>query len=86
MQNSIAFSKEESWISFFERNLEKTGKKDKATAYEYLMKYGLNKNYWNEYVFQGYVNYLPEVVYLAGYPDIPLSMPHSRESEKSFGY
>lgn len=76
--DSIAFASENGWISYFERNLEKTPKKDKKIAYEFLMKYGLNKNYWNEYIFQGYVNHLNKSIFLAGYPDIPLSMPHSK--------
>ena len=80
--NSVPYANESDWISYFERNLEKTGKKDKLTAYNFLMKYGLNKNYWNEYIFQGYVNYMNEVIFLAGHPDLPLSMPHSKESQK----
>ncbi|MBA4366372.1 MAG: hypothetical protein C0403_01895 [Desulfobacterium sp.] len=84
--SSVAFSNENSWILYFERNLKKTGKKDKSTAYEFLMKYGLNKNYWNEYIFQGYINHLNEVIYLTGYPDIPLSMPHSKESQRLYGF
>ena len=84
--NEVDFSDENSWISFFERNLEKMNKKDQSTAYAFLLKYGLNRNYWNEYIFQGYVNHQNEVIYLAGYPDIPLSMPHSKESQKIYGF
>ncbi len=82
--NSVAFANESDWMSYFERNLKKTGKKDKSTAYKFLMKYGLNKNYWNEYIFQGYVNHMNSVIFLAGFPDLPLSMPHSKESQKLY--
>jgi len=78
--NNFIIPYEENWISFFERNLDKTGIKDKKRAYESLMKYGLNRHYWNEYIFEGYVNYSPEMILLAGFPDTPLSMPQSKES------
>ena len=49
------------------------------------MKNGNDKNYWNEYIMDGYVNYQEDMIMLAGFPDIPLSMPHSRESLKARG-
>ena len=49
------------------------------------MKYGRNKYFWNEYIFEGYVNYQEDMIMLAGFPDIPLSMPHSEESQKERG-
>ena len=42
------------------------------------MKYGPERNYWNEYIFQAYVNHRTEVVFIAGLPDIEESRPHSR--------
>jgi len=81
IDDRFIFSSEKNWLSFFERNLEKTGIKEKVRAYEYLMKYGLNRHYWNEYIFEGYVNHEHEMILLAGFPDIPLSRPHSKESQ-----
>jgi len=49
------------------------------------MKYGKNKYFWNEYIFEGYVNYQEDMIMLAGFPDKPLSMPHSEESQKERG-
>lgn len=69
------------WQAFFDRTLPKTGIEDTWNAYAYLMKYGLSLNYWNEYVFQGYANHRHDMIMLAGFPDMPLSRPHSRESE-----
>jgi hypothetical protein len=44
MQNErLVFSSEKSWDSFFERNLEKMKIEDKNSAYEFLMKFGLNR-------------------------------------------
>jgi hypothetical protein len=81
IDDRFIFSSEKNWLSFFERNLEKTGIKEKVRAYQYLMKYGLNRHYWNEYIFEGYVNHEHEMILLAGFPDIPLSRPHSKESQ-----
>ncbi len=68
------------WLAFFERTLGKTGKSDRIAAYEHLMKYGLSRHYWNEYIFEAYVNHVREAIFLTGFPDLPLSRPHSRES------
>jgi hypothetical protein len=85
--DEFLFSTEARWLNFFERTLEleKTGTRDKNDSYEILMKYGLDRHFWNEYIFEGYVNHTHEMIILAGFPDIPLSRPHSRESEKRMG-
>lgn len=86
MKESKFFSSnEKDWILFFDRNLKKIGRNSKKASYEFFMKYGLNRHYWNEYIFEGYVNHQQEMIMLAGFPDIPLSKPHSRESEERRG-
>ncbi len=91
----IVSSSERKWMDFFDRNLPVTDLKDPTLAYEDFMKHGLSRrrmNYsrpgmccWNEYVFQAYVNHRDDMILLAGYPDIPLSMPHSKESTRMRG-
>lgn len=78
-------AKRDDWEAFFDRNLKATGGKDKIKAYESFMKYGKNKHFWNEYIFEGFVNYQADMIMLAGFPDIPLSMPHSKASQKDRG-
>jgi hypothetical protein len=68
---------EEKWLLYFERSQEKTKIKDKIRSYEALMKYGLSRHYWNEYIFEAYVNNKKELIFLAGFPDDPSSRPHS---------
>jgi len=75
---------EEKWLSYFEKTQEKTKIKDKKRSYEVLMKYGINRHYWNEYIFEGYVNYTKEMILLAGFPDDPVSRPHSNENSERF--
>jgi len=78
-------AKRDDWEAFFDRNLKVVGKKDKIKAYESFMKYGKNKHFWNEYIFEGFVNYQADMIMLAGFPDIPLSMPHSEAGQKERG-
>jgi len=78
-------AKRNDWEAFFDRNLQTTGEKDKIKAYESFMKYGKNKHFWNEYIFEGFANYQSDMIMLAGFPDIPLSMPHSKASQRERG-
>ncbi len=81
LDKKFVYAKEEKWLGFFDRTLKETEITDNVAAYEYLMKYGLGRHYWNEYVFEGYVNYEKEMILLAGFPDIASSRPHSNVNE-----
>ena len=70
---------ERDWLDYFDRNLSQTKINEKELAYEHLMKYGLSRNYWNEYVFLSYRNHRPDMILLEGFPDIPSSLPHYSE-------
>jgi hypothetical protein len=70
------------WQAFLDRTLSKTGETDKIRAYEKLMKYGLNRYYWNEYILESYANFTDHVVYLTGIPDLPDSLPHSKQNRR----
>ncbi len=78
-------AKREDWEAFFNRNLKTSKEKNRIKAYESFMKNGKNRYYWNEYIFEGFANYQPDMIFLAGFPDIPLSMPFSVESQKQRG-
>ena len=66
------------WQAYFRRTLPDGPKQARLDAYERHMKYGPARDYWNEFVLEGYVNYRPDFVYLRGLPDVPESRPHSR--------
>jgi len=66
------------WKAYLRRTLPKIGVDDEVSAYENLMKYGLGRNYWNEYIFEAYVNHQHDAVFLMGLPDVEESRPHSR--------
>ena len=68
------------WLAYFRRTFPATAGVD---DYERHMKYGPTREYWNDYVFEAYVNYQAEAIYLAGLPDIPEGRPHSEASERN---
>ncbi len=68
------------WLTYLERALGAHPAARRAQVYALLMKYGENPRYWPEYVFEGYVNHQPGVVFLTGFPDIEASRPHSRRN------
>jgi hypothetical protein len=63
-----------SWLAYFNRALRQTACVD---DYERHMKYGPTREYWNDFVFEAYVNHRTDAIYLAGLPDVPESRPHS---------
>ena len=65
------------WLAFLYRTLPKVKASDKKEALYMLMKYGMEHNYWNEYILQAYYNSLHNVIFLAGFPDIKESRPHA---------
>jgi hypothetical protein len=77
------------WLDFLNRTMPRTGlpisqpaltEMGLGTGYpalDALMKYGLDRNYWHEFVFLAYLNHRYDVIFLAGLPDVPRSLPHS---------
>ena len=74
-----AMGDEQGWEAYFDRTLSKIKAEDWAQAYHKLMKYGLSRHYWNEYIFEAYAGHTPEMIMLTGFPDIASSRPHASE-------
>ena len=66
------------WQAFLDRTIPKTGNSDAGEAYAHLLKYGLSRHYWNDYLMDAYVNHRHDMIMLAGIPDLPASLPHAR--------
>ena len=66
------------WLAYFSRTFAHN-QQARVEDYERHMKYGPTRAYWNDFVFEAYVNHRPEAIYLAGLPDVPESRPHSRK-------
>ncbi len=64
------------WRAYLRRVLPAGPQEARLHTYEQHMKYGPTRNYWNDFVFEGYVNHRAEVIFLAGLPDLPASRPH----------
>jgi hypothetical protein len=65
------------WQAYFLRTLPDAPQPARLDSYGRHMKYGPTRIYWNDFVFEGYVNYQTEAIFLAGLPDVPESRPHS---------
>jgi hypothetical protein len=70
------------WLAYFGRAFPHTARVD---DYERHMKYGPTREYWNDFVFEAYVNHRTEAIYLAGLPEVPESRPHSKVNAWGFG-
>jgi hypothetical protein len=66
------------WEAYFRRAVP-GGRREE---YERHMKYGPRRHYWNDYVFESYVNHQAAAIYCAGLPDVPESRPHARVNER----
>lgn len=66
------------WQGYFRRILPDAPQEARSEAYEQHMKFGPSRRYWNEFLLDAYLNFRTEVIYLAGVPDIPESLPHGR--------
>ncbi len=72
----------EAWLSFLDRTLPGTGIRDQTAAYEQLLKFGLDRRYWAEFIFEAYATHSDKMVVLMGLPDVAESRPHSPQREK----
>lgn len=78
----LVMPREYEWQQYFRRVLPDAPLQARREAYERHMKFGPSTAYWNEFVFEAYVNHNSDVIFLAGLPDVPESRPHSRVNER----
>ncbi len=65
------------WTQFLRRNMVRFKADDERGSLYQLLKYGLNLNYWNEFVFQAYHHHQRDAIFLAGVPDLKATLPHA---------
>ncbi len=65
------------WIVFLKRTMLQFSGRNQRTRLHHLMKYGLEPNYWNEFVFKAYQHHQPDAIFLAGLPDVKATLPHA---------
>ena len=65
------------WMTFLKRTLLHCDGSNDRTRLHNLLKYDLEPNYWNEFVFKAYHHHQQDAVFLAGIPDLKSSLPHA---------
>ncbi len=65
------------WIVFLKRTMLQVSGPNQHTRLHYLMKYGLEPNYWNEFVLKAYHHHQHDAIFLAGLPDVKGTLPHA---------
>jgi hypothetical protein len=73
------YSKNE-WIDFFGRHGIHKSDPQLHSRMTRFMKHGISRNFWNEFVFEAYVNHRKAFILLEGIPDRPETLPHSEAS------
>ncbi len=76
---------EADWLGYLRRNLAKTRQETEALAYQHLMKYGLSRHHWNEFIFLAYRNHRHDVIFLEGFLDVAASLPQTKEAQERLG-
>ena len=72
-----ANTRKEHWLKSIENMLAETKGNNPEQDFYNLMKYGPDKLFWSEYVFEAYSNHTSEMILLHGLPDQPETRPHS---------
>ena len=70
-------STKDDWMQFLKRTLLKADGNDDRERLHQLLKFGLSTNYWNEFVFQAYHHHQAQAIFLAGIPDLKVTLPHA---------
>jgi hypothetical protein len=65
------------WVAFLKRTMLQCDGPNDRTRLHNLLKYGLEPNYWNEFVFKAYHHHQHDAVFLTGIPDMEATLPHS---------
>jgi hypothetical protein len=65
------------WTQFLKRSMLRIKADDERATLRQLLKYGFDRNYWNEFVFRAYHHHNAEAIFLAGIPDLKSTLPHA---------
>lgn len=69
---------EREWMRYFDRALPDGPLEERVAALAHHMKWGPTRDYWPEFVFEGYAYHRHDAIFLEGLPDVPESRPHFR--------
>jgi len=70
-------STKDDWMQFLKRTLLKVDGINDRDRLHQLLKFGIGKNYWNEFVFTAYHHHQAQAIFFAGIPDLKSTLPHA---------
>ena len=70
-------SSKSDWIAFLKRTMLQCDGPHDPTRLHNLLKYGLEPNYWNEFVFKAFHHHQHDAIFLTGVPDMEATLPHA---------
>jgi hypothetical protein len=65
------------WIAYIKRSVVGMRATSEADALHRLLKFGLGKEHWNEFVFSAYHHHQADAIFLTGIPDLKATLPHA---------
>ena len=65
------------WIAYLKRSMVGIKAQSDVDALRQLLKFGLTKNHWNEFVLLAYHHYQGDAIFLTGIPDLRATLPHA---------
>jgi hypothetical protein len=65
------------WLAYLKRSMVGLKARSETDALHQLLKFGLSKNYWNEFVFLAYHHHQFDAIFLAGILDMRATLPHA---------
>ena len=65
------------WLAYLRRSVVGIKAPSESDALYQLLKFGLGKNYWNEFVFLAYHHHQFDAIFLTGIPDLKATLPHA---------
>jgi hypothetical protein len=65
------------WMAYLKRNVVGMKSQSETDALHQLLKFGLTKNHWNEFIFLAYHRHQEDAILLSGVPDLKATLPHA---------
>jgi hypothetical protein len=65
------------WIAYLKRSMVGMKASSEPDRLHRLLKFGLSKKHWNEFVLLAYHHHQADAIFLTGIPDLRATLPHS---------
>jgi hypothetical protein len=73
----ILLASKDDWAQFLRRGMSQARGRTDKDGLHWFLKYGPDRNYWNEFVFKAYHRHQRDAIFLAGIPDLEATLPHA---------